>query len=400
MGFAQIGEISVGANSDNQTTGGNMNGAVALSPLILNPQNFLRRESPHPKHLRGQGYEERFDSLTVFYDCLRTADGRGTIMLGPPLFNLKHTVLRALRRVYRVPWFSRIPVLQFDRHSQLRMGPVGAVDLPPGLFQQNRLVVQPNCSEWFRGRRVVLTLSRDNELQWIRDWARFFVSKHGADSVLIYDNASTKYASDEIREVINSVPGVDVGVVIDWPYPYGIQDRILWDSDYCQYGTLEHARYRFLANAQAVVNADIDEFPITTDGESLFDIALRSGTGYLKYGGQWIENASVSPDAKTTRRRHKHYIHRSTSPSHDTGDDPWTHKWTVIPARCPPDVQWRVHDVSGMTPDPLSSLVCFRHFRAINTHWASDRWQPEETNECYHEVDEELREWLQLFDAE
>jgi hypothetical protein len=373
---------------------------IELAPLELNPQNSLRREAPRPKHLRDQSYEERFDSRTVFYDCFRTVDGCGTLLVGPPLLNLKHTVLRALRRAYGMFSFLRVRVRELDRHSQIRMGPTSDLDLPPGLFQQNRLVTKPNHCNIFRERRVVLTLSRDNELQWIKDWTHFFVRKHGADAVLLYDNASTKYESDEIREVINSVPGLAVGVVVDWPFLYGIQDHSYpeW-SDFCQYGVLEHAHHRFLAEARAVVNADIDEFPITKGGELLFDIALRSGAGYLKYGGQWVENASLSPEAELATRRHKHYVYGLRSPTYDATRDTWTHKWTVIPARCAPDAQWCVHLVTHMTPDPLSSLVRFRHFKAINTNWAHRRWRPEPLNKRDHVVDEELRTWLRVFDG-
>jgi len=373
---------------------------IELAPLELSPQNSLRRDAPRLEHLRDQSYEERFDALTVFYDCFRTVDDSGTLLLGPPLLNLKPTVLHALRRAYGMFWLLQMRVRKLDRHSQICMGPTSDLDLPPDLFQQNRLVTNPNHCNIFRQRRVVLTLSRDNELQWIKDWTHFFVRKHGADAVLLYDNASTKYESDEIREVINSVPGLAVGVVVDWPFRYGIQDHSYpeW-SDFCQYGVLEHARHRFLAGARAVVNADIDEFPITKRGESLFDIALRSGTGYLKYGGQWVENASLSPEAELAARRHKHYSYSLRSPLYDHTRNIWTHKWTVIPARCAPDAQWCVHLITQMTPDPLSSLVRFRHFKAINTNWAFDRWRPESLNKRDHVVDEELREWLRVFDG-
>ncbi len=76
-----------------------MIGDIVLSPLGLNPQNPLRRESPRPEYLRGPGYQEQFDDLTVFYDCFRTADGRGTIMLGPPLLNLEPSSLARLARL-------------------------------------------------------------------------------------------------------------------------------------------------------------------------------------------------------------------------------------------------------------------------------------------------------------
>ena len=217
----QLSVHSLNSNSDGRPTGGKVSVNIALSPLQLNPQGPLRREPPRPKHLRDQNYEEKFDSLTVFYDCFRAADGSGSIMLGPSLFNLEPIVLRAIRRAYGTPWFSRISVRRFDRHSRIRVGLVADVAMPPSVFDQSRLVINPNCSEIFRGRRVVLTLSRDNELQWIKDWAHFFASKHGADAFLIYDNASSKYRSDEIREAIKTVPGVAVGVVVDWPFKYG-----------------------------------------------------------------------------------------------------------------------------------------------------------------------------------
>ena len=70
--------------------------------------------------------------------------------------------------------------------------------MPAGMFQQNYLLVRPNCSEIFRGRRVVLAMSRDNELQWIKDWVLFVVRNHGADAVLLYDNASTKYGAEQL----------------------------------------------------------------------------------------------------------------------------------------------------------------------------------------------------------
>ncbi len=83
------GDIAGVQNGRHRARGeGGATGDVALSPLELNEQNLLRRKSARPMHLRGPDYEEKFDSLTVSYDCFRSADCRSTIMLGPPLFNL------------------------------------------------------------------------------------------------------------------------------------------------------------------------------------------------------------------------------------------------------------------------------------------------------------------------
>ena len=106
------------------------------------------------------------------------------------------------------------------------------------------------------------------------------------------------------------MPGVAAAAVVDWPYPYGVPDGRRWDSDYCQYGVLEHARHRFLAEAQAVVNSDIDEFPVTVGGQALFDIVLHSGTGYLNYGGQWVEER-IAVARRRNRRPPPQTLHLS-----------------------------------------------------------------------------------------
>lgn len=377
-----------------------MRRSIALSPLELNPSNSLRREPRTPPHRRSQNYEQQYDDLTVFYDCFYSADGQATIMLGPPLFNLKRTLLRALRKGFDLRWYSHVPVRRHDRNDQVRMPPIGAVRLPAGIFRQQQVIVQPNLSGMFAGRRVVFTMSRDNELHWIKDWAHFFTQKHGADAILIYDNASTKYTSDDLREVLSAVPGLAVSIVVDWPYKLGsigIEGQP-WDSDFGQYGLFEHARYQFLAQAKAVVNADVDEFPLTTDGEPLFDIVLRSDTGYLQYRGQWVENASSAPEAKTSHRRHKHYFYRAAIQPPDNEHVLSMQKWTVDPARCPARAQWRVHLVTGMAPDVLSSRVRFRHFRAITVNWRDKRWAPELPNELDHIIDRDLSEWMSAFD--
>ena len=148
----------------------------------------------------------------------------------------------------------------------------------------------------------MLTLSKNNELSWIGDWVHFFARRHGCDAVLFYDNASTKYEISAIYKTISSIPGIEVVIVVNWPYMYGPQGsdrdagppKLPWDSAYSQPGVLEHARHRFLRLARAVVNADVDELVITTDKVSLFELICCSKTGYLKYPGYWIESATKS----------------------------------------------------------------------------------------------------------
>ena len=163
------------------------------------------------------------------------------------------------------------------------------------------------------------------------------------------------------------------------------------NSTYSQFGILEHARHRFLALADAVVNADIDELILTKNNASVFELVARSHSGYLEYPGYWIESATKSAGDK---RHHFDFMCRSAAPM-EMSDA----KWTVAPRRCPLNSQWWVHLVSAMQSDALSSEVSFRHFRAISTNWKYPRDKIERPNEQDYVTDDELVSWMQRFRA-
>jgi len=362
-----------------------------LSVLQLDPGKALRRIPPRPMHLRQPCYDEEFDFLTVFYDCFSSAGGQWVILTGPPLANLQLVLIPILCEAFSKQVSSDFIVRNMDRHSQIWVRTAKRdVLVPDGTFAQKHLVVHPNQCELFDGKRVVFTKSKDNDLQWIRDWAWFHARKHGCNSVLLYDNGSTRYDLAEIVEVLKSVNGLDVVVVVDWPYKFGPHEPRgkpwlqSWDSDFCQYGILEHARHRFLALADAVVNADIDELTITKDRTSVFELVRRSKTGYLRYPGIWIED--VSSGAGGDDRRHANFVHTAKVPA--------LPKWTVAPQRCHLRWQWRVHDVGGMPADfELSAKVLYRHFRAINTGWRGETRDLAPPSNGWI-IDEHLVEWM------
>ncbi len=117
------------------------------------------------------------------------------------------------------------------------------------------MAVQPNGCEPFRGRRVLFTLSRDNHPQWICDWMRFYRDVHGADAVLLYDNGSASYPVELLLEAMRKVRGFKTTAIVVWPYKYGPQgfNGSHWDSNFCQDGALEDARWRYLAGADGVL---------------------------------------------------------------------------------------------------------------------------------------------------
>ena len=50
---------------------------------------------------------------------------------------------------------------------------------------------------------------------------------------------------------------------------------------------MEDARWRYLADAYAVLNCDIDELALSAQG-NIFDQAAASAAGYVKFSGRWV----------------------------------------------------------------------------------------------------------------
>lgn len=360
-----------------------------LSALELEPTGQLRRDMPRPHQFRQEGYESDFDFSTIFYDCFRSVDRRFVVLIGPPLLNLGSHVLPRITSAFGITKSSHGSFQSLKNHDQIWLRTENArALLAPGLFGQELIQVQPNRSRQFEKRKVLFTISKDNDLVWIKDWVRFFAANHRTNAVLLYDNMSVTYEPGKVQEVISKVKGIDVACVVEWPFKFGPQGgpHEIWDSNFTQHAVFEHARHRFLASAESAINADIDEFVITEDGRSLHDLVLTSQTGYLRYGGHWIENATL---AKEEIRRHVHYAFRSV-----VSNEPVGRKWTVMPKRCPTQSQWLVHYISGMEPDPRSTSVSTRHFKAINSNWRWARSYSEEPNERTHVVDHELVKWM------
>jgi hypothetical protein len=368
---------------------------VRLSPLELDEESGLSRAAPRPEHLRQPSYDQEFDDRTIFYDLFWSPDGRQVVGIGPPLANLAEPVFPLLRRGLRGSIFSRLEQRNLERCWEVWIRRCRArPSFPAGIFRQSELAIQPNHLEIFRGKKVALTKSRDNQLVWIRDWAYFLAKAHGCNAVLFYDNASTNASPSEIQQTIASVPGIETVVVVSWPYKFGPQgiDRYTWDSDFCQYGILEHARFRFLADALAVLQVDIDEFPIPEAGKSVFDLA--NAASYIRFDSRWIESVTDEmPPAGPRRHRDYRYYDAVSTPGRVEK------KWAVVPNRCPRSAQWLVHRISHMASDgPASAGVLLRHFKGINTNWREDRWHPERFDPARHRIDEELVKWFGIFD--
>jgi len=363
-----------------------------LTSWILGEESVIRRLPPRPPEIRQPSYLEQFDDRTLIYDAFRDPSGRHAVLIGPPLHNLTPLFDQMAVTNPETGAPLAFSIAHWDRNAQIwiECGSAAQRLRLSGLPRGSRdLPLQPNHADLFAGRRVVVTMSKDNELAWIFDWARFHQRAHGAEGFLLYDNASTKYSLADIQDTLDrAAPGARC-VVVSWPFKFGPHGgpALVWDSDYCIYGMIEHARWRYLAQARCVLRIDVDEFVISPNRASVFASTEASPLGYLQFVGCWI----VNEHAATRLARHRDFKYRERTPTA-------TKNWCVAPQRCTFEQQWRNHAILGF-PEQLVSEDRFmhRHFKAINTSWKFQRFHPVAIDPKLHVVDHVLVEQLAEF---
>jgi hypothetical protein len=247
----------------------------------------LRRDHVAKAADRGEKYDASYDFLTLSYDAVFAPDEGGTVLVCPKLLNLEQVLREGEVRLdgRRVrPQFRRF------RRYDLAVLPCGTrperVEIA---FDGWRGEAAVSAAErTFAGRNCLLTVSKDNPLRWIADWARFHVRAHGADAALVFDNGSMSYTPGELAEALAGA-GLGVVRVAPAPQPYGpIPLRGSRSKGmFLQQALLNLARRRFLGAARAVLQCDVDELVVGRNGRSVFDAAARSRAGFVKFPGVW-----------------------------------------------------------------------------------------------------------------
>jgi hypothetical protein len=350
----------------------------------------LTREPPRPAAHREPGYQARYDFDTLFYDVFATADGRAILGIAPPLLNCEPQV--------RAAQFRRVPDGAPLQHMFL-LSPFGALlridlrdePLPRAISMQigEHAVTIPvrrsNCAA-FAGRRVIFTLSKDNPLAWIQDWARFNVCVHGADAVIVYDNNSSEYDALQLREALAEVDGLKSSLVVDWRFPFGPGHgpNGEWDSNYCKNRALEHVRFRHCALASAVLNSDVDELVVSLGGGTVFERLAASGEPCLTYAGRWVTAVRPGLLGRLLRfvRRNRWQPHHTDCVFLEANAPAYPNKWVADPRLCGEDGVWLTHSIEGLpgaaaaagdSSKPTTRDIEFRHCRQISTSWKYPR---------------------------
>lgn len=334
----------------------------------LSGEAFVRNPPRKPEQQQG-GYLPAYDSRTVVYDILRVS-GDTFMMICPPLSNLspEFSIRVGGDRVpYRQQTLDRVDRIVFT----LSPGTEEVVVSVGGEEQVLRVPLE-GIRDSAAPRRMIQTLSLDNPLEWLSDWAAFYHRRHGTNEVLIYDNGSAAYDMELIGEVISRAGDFRHVRVVEWKYPYGPGGGVegMWDSDYCQLATFEHSRWLFSRHAKSLINADVDEFMISPFGLSVHAIAENSALGGIAVPGVWVlPEPRNCLDGRQVSYRDFDQMAASRSDRHSPP------KWVLVPHRIPKFSQLRTHRLKGWYLPRLPG-VTFRHYRGLSTQWReqSDGW--------------------------
>jgi hypothetical protein len=333
------------------------------------------REPPRPVTFREPDYLDRFDHQVMAYDFIRMGDGR-VFGICPDLSMCSGQL--AATRIQTAPGAApRRTLYGFDRHSRLVLQDVPADAALQITGPGGERAVYPGSTrpDLFAGRRCLLTISKNNRIDWIVDWVEFHVRTAGADALLLYDNGTTLFAPAALAEALRG-SGLAVLVVVRWPFKWGPLGYVIrhrrrhWDSNFGQIGMFEHARWRYLAQARAVLNLDVDELAVSNvPGSGVFDLVEADAGGYLCFEGLWVEHAPTLPSED---RRHRAFLETNDPPSASPS------KWGCVPARIPEGVNWATHALrtghkTRFRGDRLTEDVVFYHFRGVTSGWKAER---------------------------
>lgn len=348
---------------------------VGRATAFLAEDRPLRRLPRAPHKQRPPAFHERFEDRALVYDCFWHADGERVLLVGPPPMNLAP--------LYRHARYEALPsrTLLTARHhaslstmiTELGGAPAGTTAIRFELEGQSfELPVGENYSSALARRRVLFTMSKDNELGWIAEWARWHARLHGTDAIVLFDNGSTRYGVAEIEETLLAVPGLAVVAVPHWTGRFGMTDHALainpyW-SHFLQISSMSVVLRRLGSSAFGLLNCDIDELAATHSGRSIYDHLADARYGLVVFRGQWIE-------AVGSGTAHAGYTQRFRDPKRARSGPK---KWVLDPKRdwvgelrVHPYWHWvRGRPIFGKT---MPEDAFYRHFKAINTNWKEDR---------------------------
>ena len=340
---------------------------LTLSSHVLEGEHpSLMRDRLGPWEERDANYDNHYDYRTLFYDCYYDADAGEVVVVCPSLLNFTRLIEDAAFSLDGTP-AGRPLIGALSRGNTLRFGaPAGApavLGFSHPLFEGEVPVSQTHL-DLFAGKNAVYAISKDNKLEWISDWMRYYVQEHGANAFVIYDNHSTAYPMEALHEVMQSVEGVEATALVRAWFPFGPggAGNTNFNSKFLHMTMVELGRRRLLNQARAVLNVDIDELVYTRGSANIFDATVASEKGYIRMDGDWVY---APPKDGLMRHADHRYLNSAGGPKVNR-------KYCVAPQGPLKGKPWLTHRIISRK-DPTDPDFGFWHFRRVTNSWDYNR---------------------------
>ncbi len=346
------------------------------SSIILPDSSKIKRLPRAPKRKRAKDFWDNFDANTLVYDVFWRDNGEQILLICPPPLNL--------RQIWEKAEFIALPakktlkakfyILRSTMTICLDNAPKGTTKIEINFNGEKYIAkVQKNLSDNFQNSRLMFTMSKNNPLIWIKEWARFHNIMHGVDSVIFFDNGSTIYETNEIEQTLAD-SGIKNILVLSLPFKYGPHDKSVifyrfW-ANFLQISAISIMFRRFGARAYSILNCDIDEL-VTLQNENIFDKAKQSKDGLVVLKGVWVESIKNGENEPPIHSDFN-YILRDFRKNLNAD------KWIIDPNR-----EWLrdikahpgVHRIRNVDKKyaKRAPKAKFWHFKGINTNWKEIR---------------------------
>ena len=315
---------------------------------------------------RPEGFENRYDFKTLFYDAVYVSKGNWVVLYCPKLLNFK-SILRQAKITCDGKPVGRRRVRLLRRCDEVWIkvdGPVTSIQIE-GPDVSATLPVNADTAD-FAGRRVMVTRSKDNPLDWVKTWVEFHVQHQGVDAILFIDNGSTLYTPQELHDELEQIEGLKTVGVVPAPFRYGGSNtgKLKHLTKFFQSSMLNMIKTRFFSQAAGVLWHDVDELVISDTG-TVFEEAAKSKLGYVTIPGHWRYADAVAG----RKPMHADHIFRK-EPDHLCKE-----KYCLIPNRWAAKGTWDVHGVRRYAFNNLVKSVNsrFLHCANLSNSWKRDR---------------------------
>lgn len=337
-----------------------------LSSIVLSDDAEVFRHIPIKGTENSNKRYPFIDYTTLAYEVFRSSNETVTLIC-PRLLNLWPTLRNGLQK-NGINGPLKLRRKMFTKWEQISLkipAKENSLRFSNPDHKISNIPINPKSNS-FEGTNALLTVLKDENPDWIADWMNYHKEHHRANAVLIFNNNSSIYDSDQLAQILRRKCDFEEIVVIDAHFPYGSGSAkfgVKHEASWLQNSCLNIARLNYLRNARAVLSIDIDEFIKPLNRGTVFDEAVSSFGGLVSFRGQWAY--PEIGDASCAQRDH---IYESKDPRDSTK------KWCAVPSRWLGGTEWKVHGHGGLHGRIVNRKdIGHWHFRAATTSWKWDR---------------------------